>query len=172
MTDARERFSTALTAIVGQPVYRAWDAADQIAFVGLHTPTSSEQSQADNQILILAKGVIEYLDTKALRKLPGADATAATINCIDGWVKHTNGDSDSLVGPLRLLQGLRSNGAAHARTKNWSAILTRAGLAELKRDEQFVWLVSSTVDALEALAAHAEAQAQPAPCKDETAPDR
>jgi hypothetical protein len=172
LASARERFSTALSVVVGQPVYRAWDAADQIAFAGLHTPTSSEQSEADTQILTLAKGVIEYLNTKALRQLPGADTTAATINCIDGWVKHTNGNPDTLVGPLRLLQGLRSNGAAHARTKNWAAILTRADLDKLKPDEQFVRLVTSTSDALEALANHAEAQAQPTPGEEENAPDQ
>ncbi|BAJ29055.1 MULTISPECIES: hypothetical protein [Kitasatospora] len=172
LAHARERFSTALYAVVGQPVYRAWDAADQIAFAGLHTPTSSEQSEADTQILTLAKGVIEYLDTKALRQLPGADPKAATINCIDGWVKHTNGDPDILVDPLRLLQGLRSNGAAHARTKNWAVILTRAGLDKLKPDEQFIRLVTSTADALEALADHAEAQTQPTPGEEENAPNR
>ncbi|WP_137992705.1 hypothetical protein [Streptomyces vilmorinianum] len=162
LTHARERFSSALSALVGEPVYRPWDAADQIAFSGLHLPTSSEQSEADTQILTLAKGVIEYLNTKALRKLPGADPKAPTINCIDGWVKHTDGDTDTLVGPLRTLQGLRSNGAAHARTKDWATILTRAGLDILKPDEQFLGLVSSTADALEALSDHAEAQAQQA----------
>ncbi|MGC5004752.1 hypothetical protein [Streptomyces sp. DT203] len=64
MAYARERFSTALSAVVGQSVHRAWDAADQTAFAGLHTPISSEQSEADTQILILGKGVIEYLSTK------------------------------------------------------------------------------------------------------------
>ncbi|MGW8803121.1 hypothetical protein ACWGN9_39585 [Streptomyces sp. NPDC055775] len=87
-------------------------------------------------------------------------------------MKHTSGDPDPLVGPLRLLQGLRSNGAAHARTKNWAAILTRAGLDKLKPDEQFVRLVSSTADALEALADHAEAQAQPTSGEEEDAPDQ
>lgn len=162
LAQAREHFSAALSATAGQPVYRPWDAADQIAFAGLHTPTSSEQSEADTQILTLAKGVIEYLSTQALRTLPGADPKAATINCLDGWVKHTGGDPTTLVGPLRQLQGLRSNGAAHARTKDWTTILTRAGLDRLRPDEQFVRLVSSTADALEALANHADAQARPA----------
>ncbi|MFE7514257.1 hypothetical protein ACFU8I_23965 [Streptomyces sp. NPDC057540] len=169
LANARERFSAALSAIVGQPVYRAWDAADQIAFAGLHMPTSSEQSEADTQILTLAKGIIDYLDTKALRKLPGADVKAATVNNLEGWVKHTDGDADTLVGPLRLLFNLRSNGAAHARNKKWTAFLTQAGLDKFKPDEQFVRLASSTADALEALAKHAEAQAQPAPDKGDDA---
>ncbi|MFD6532116.1 hypothetical protein [Streptomyces sp. NPDC060184] len=158
LAQARERFNAALSAIAGQPVYRTWDPADQIAFVGLHMPTSSEQSEADMQILTLAKGVIEYLDVKALRRLPGADAKAATINNLEGWVKHTSNDADTLVDPLRLLQNLRSNGAAHARTKRWPGFLAAAGLAELKPDEQFVQLMIGTTAALEALAAHAEAQ--------------
>ncbi|MEV5444066.1 hypothetical protein AB0N23_16240 [Streptomyces sp. NPDC052644] len=156
LAHARERFSTALSAVIGQPVYRAWDAADQIAFSGLHMPTSSEQSEADTQILTLAKGIIEYLDVKALRQLPGADPKGMTINNLQAWVKHTGGDPDTLVGPLRLLQNLRSNGAAHARTKMWPTFLTQAGLHQLQPDEQFVRLMNSTIDALEALATHAE----------------
>lgn len=169
---ARERFSTVLSAMVGQPVYRAWDAADQIAFTGLHMPTSSEQSEADAQILILAKGVIDYLDTKALRRLPGADPADPTINCIGGWVKHTNGDPDTLVDPLRLLQNLRSNGVAHARTKKWPAILHQAGLDTLGPDEQFVQLIGRTADALEALASHAEAQTASGPSSEGTPPEQ
>ncbi|WP_435191738.1 hypothetical protein [Streptomyces sp. bgisy126] len=161
LTHARERFSKALSALVGQPVYRAWDAADQIVFSGLHLPTSSEQSEADTQILTLAKGIIEYLDVKALRQLPGADAKGLTINNLEGWVKHTGGDPDLHVGPLRLLQNLRSNGAAHARTRKWPAFLTQAGLYQLRPDEQFLQLMNSTIDALEALAIHAE-EHQPA----------
>lgn len=167
LAHARERFSTALSAVVGQPVYRAWDAADQISFAGLHMPTSSEQSEADTQILTLAKGVIEYLDTQAVRQLPGADDKAATINCLNGWVQQTSGDTDTLVGPLRLLQSLRSNGAAHARSKRWPALLTQAGLDQLKPDEQFVQLLSRTTDALEALADLAATQLQPAPVREE-----
>ncbi|MFD4377072.1 hypothetical protein [Streptomyces sp. NPDC058486] len=34
-------------------------------------PTSSEQCEADTLILLLAKGVIDYLNVKALRHLPG-----------------------------------------------------------------------------------------------------
>jgi len=158
LADARERFSSAFSVLVGQPVYRPWDAADQIAFAALHLPTSSEQSEADTQILTLAKGTIEYLDTKALRKLPGTDPKAATINNLDNWVKHTGGDTDTLVGPLRTLQGLRSNGAAHARTRKWAAILTEAGLDKLQPDEQFLRLVDGAADALAGLADHAVAQ--------------
>ncbi|MFF4827930.1 hypothetical protein ACFY20_34060 [Streptomyces sp. NPDC001312] len=152
LASARQRFSTALAQVARQEIYRAWDAADKIAFDGLHMPTSSEQQETDNQILTLAKGVIDYLDVKAIRKLPGADPKGTTINCIEAWVKKLGEDPTPLISPLRLLQGLRSTGVAHPRGKDWQATLVRAGLDELQPDEQFVKVVELTAGALDALA--------------------
>ncbi|MEU6324629.1 hypothetical protein [Streptomyces sp. NPDC047009] len=158
---AREHFSTALSTLLGQAVYKTWHPADQIAFEGLHMPTSSEQHEADTLILLLAKGVIDYLNVKALRRLPGVtDPKALGINCLEAWVISSGEDSDTLIRPLRLLQGLRSTGPAHLRGKDWHATLTRAGLDGLRPDEQFVQVLTLTGDALRALAQHAETQHQ------------
>ncbi|MDQ0784507.1 hypothetical protein QFZ64_000004 [Streptomyces sp. B3I8] len=158
---AREHFSTALGTLLGQAVYKPWHSADQIAFEGMHMPTSSEQHEADTLILLLAKGVIDYLDVKALRRLPGVtDTKAQSINCLEAWVSSSGGDNDTLIRPLRVLQGLRSTGPAHLRGKDWHATLTRAGLDALRPDEQFVQVLTLTGDALSALAQHAESQHQ------------
>jgi hypothetical protein len=158
---AREHFSTALAALLGRTVYKPWHPADQIAFEGLHMPTSSEQHEADTLILLLAKGIIDYLDVKALRRLPGVtDSKAQSINCLEAWVSSSGADSDTLIRPLRVLQGLRSTGPAHLRGKDWHATLTRAGLDGLRPDEQFVQVLTMTGDALNALAQHAESQHQ------------
>ncbi|MEW2173267.1 hypothetical protein AB0935_25585 [Streptomyces sp. NPDC007027] len=156
---AREQFSTALGTLLGQAVYKPWHPADQIAFEGMHMPTSSEQHEADTLILLLAKGVIDYLNVKALRRLPGViDSKATSINCLEAWATSTGGDSETLIRPLRLLQGLRSAGPAHLRGKDWHATLTRAGLDEMSPDQQFVQVLALTGNALNALAEHAEAQ--------------
>ncbi|MEU1853880.1 hypothetical protein ABZ499_32640 [Streptomyces sp. NPDC019990] len=119
---AREHFSTALGTLLGQAVYKPWHPADQIAFEGLRMPTSSEQHEADILILLLAKGAIDYLNVKALRRLPGVtDSKAQSINCLEAWVSSSGGDSDALIRPLRVLQGLRSTGPAHLRGKDWHA---------------------------------------------------
>ncbi|MFJ8941090.1 hypothetical protein ACIRL0_36150 [Streptomyces sp. NPDC102365] len=158
---AREHLGTALGALLGQEVYKSWHPADQIAFEGLHMPTSSEQHEADTLILLLAKGVIDYLAVKALRRLPGVtDSKAQSINCLEAWVSSSGGDSDTLIRPLRILQGLRSTGPAHLRGKDWHATLTRAGLDGLRPDAQFVQVLALTGDALHALALHAESQHQ------------
>lgn len=158
LLEGRRRFSTSLSRLADRPVYREWDPADQIAFEGLHLPTSSEQGASDALILTLTKGVIDYLDVKAIRSLPGSDPKAPTINALEAWVKVTGGDPDVLTAPLRILQGLRSAGAAHSRTRDWKATLTRAGLDSLTPDEQCARLLTATADVLEALAQHADGQ--------------
>lgn len=57
-----------------------------------------------------------------------------------------------LVSALRLLQGLRSTGVAHPRSKDWQATLVRAGMDRLQPDEQFVKVVELTAGALATLA--------------------
>ncbi|MFD4998693.1 hypothetical protein [Streptomyces buecherae] len=152
LATARQRFSTELARITGQAVYRPWDATDKTAFDGLHMPTSSEQQETDHQILTLSKGVIDYLDVKAIRKLPGTDPKDTTINCLEAWVKTLGADPEPSTGPLRLLQGLRSTGVAHPRSKNWQATLVRAGLDKLQPDAQFIKVVELTAAALNTLA--------------------
>ncbi|WKX72160.1 hypothetical protein [Streptomyces sp. XD-27] len=157
--EARERFSNAMTQFLGSPVYREWHVSDRIDFQGLHRPFTSEQGEADKLTMILAKGVVDYLDVKLLRQLPGVtERSMASLNCLDAWVKSTSGDPNVLVEPLRVLQRLRSAGAAHARGTNWDATLASAGLAGLKPDEQFLEVLSRTAGALRALADHACAQ--------------
>ncbi|MFD5272055.1 hypothetical protein [Streptomyces sp. NPDC058335] len=156
---AREHFSTALGALLGKAVYKPWHPADQLAFEGLHLPTSSEQHEADTLILLLAEGVIDYLAVKAFRRLPGVtDSKAQSINCLEAWVAASGGDSDTLIRPLRILQGLRSTGPAHLRGRDRHATLTHAGLEVLRPDEQFVQVLTLTGDALNALARHAQPQ--------------
>jgi hypothetical protein len=151
-----------MTGLLSKPVYNPWNSEDQIAFEGLHMPTTSEQGEADSLILRLTKGVVDYLDVKAVRHLPGvSDPKAASINCLDAWVTTSSANSEDLIGPLRLLQGLRSTGSAHARGRNWNATLVRAGLDSLRPDQQFIQLLDLTAAALNGLAELAESQRQP-----------
>ncbi|MET8205841.1 hypothetical protein ABZT51_07290 [Streptomyces sp. NPDC005373] len=50
-------------------------------------PITHEQSEADTLLLTLAKSIVDGLDGKALRQMPGVtDAKAASLNCLDAWV--------------------------------------------------------------------------------------
>lgn len=154
---ARARFSDSMTALLGAPVYNPWNVHDQIAFDGLHLPTANEQSEADNLTLRLAKGIVDYLDVKAVRHLPGVkDANGQSINCLQDWVADCGADTEKLISPLRLLQGLRSTGAAHARGSGWDKTLTRAGLNGLGPNELFIQVLALATDALNGLADLAE----------------
>ncbi|USQ85629.1 hypothetical protein NFX46_18795 [Streptomyces phaeoluteigriseus] len=90
------------------------------------------------------------------------DSKAQSINCLEAWVAATEGDSDTLIRPLCILQGCRSTGPAHLRGRDWHATLTRAGLDGLRPDEQCVQVPTLTGDALNAFALHAESQDQTA----------
>jgi hypothetical protein len=150
---ARARFERAMTALLEEPVFNAWEDADQVAFEGLYLPNTDEQAETDQLIMRLAKGIVDYLNVNALRKLPGVtDLKQASINCLEDWVLKRNADVAELVTPIRTVQRLRSTGAAHVRGSNWDRTLQQAGLAGLSPQRLFEQVLTRATDSLNALA--------------------
>ncbi|MFF2410048.1 hypothetical protein [Streptomyces sp. NPDC058092] len=114
--------------------------------------TELVQAQADTAGFVVLHRWAEILERHFPSQLPGADPKGTTINCNEAWVKNLDEDPVPLISLLRLLQGLRSTGAAHPRSKDWRATLVRTGLDTLQPDEQFVKVVDLTAGALDALA--------------------
>lgn len=150
---ARARFDEAMTTLLGEPVFTTWEAADQVAFEGLYLPNTDEQAETDQLIMRLAKGVVDYLNVNALRKLAGVtDPKRTSINCLEDWVLEREADVAELVTPIRTVQRLRSGGAAHVRGSNWDKTLQQASLADLSPQQLFEQVLTRATDSLNALA--------------------
>jgi hypothetical protein len=120
----------------------------------LHVPVSDSQSEFDEQVLYLAKLLVDYLNEGAISK-----ATATPVNGEKGLAKLERlltetgaADAAALVRPLANVQGLRSRGAAHRKGATFD--LTVA-IGELSKREGVRKLMSESVDALESLKSHA-----------------
>jgi hypothetical protein len=71
-----------------------------------------------------------------------------SISCLQDWVAECAADGDMPIGLLRLLQGLRSTGAAHARGSGWNRTLARAGVNGFGLDQLFTRVLTLTTEAL------------------------
>lgn len=135
----------------GDTPYKQLGPEDARDFSSLALCTNSTEGQRNEGIITLAIGIIEALDVKVLRKVAGANDQSQSLNCLQKIVEDANSDVSELVSPLRLLQGLRSSGAAHMKGSNFQATLARAGLDSLSPDKQFEQIVDRVTGALQGL---------------------
>ncbi|MGW4478037.1 hypothetical protein [Rhodococcus triatomae] len=146
---ARADFIMAFKERFGDTPYKQLGPEDARNFSSLALCTNSTEGQRNQGIIALAIGIVEALDVKALRKVAGTDEQS--LNCLHKIVEDAGGNSSDLVGPIRLLQGLRSTGAAHMKGSNFEATLVRAGLDSLSPDKQFEKIVDGVTGALQGL---------------------
>lgn len=133
-------------------LYKPLGSQDARDFDSLALCTNPTEGQRDNGLLILAKGIVDSLDVKTLRKVAGAAPNDPSLKCLQVLVENMGGDSE-LVDPLRLLQTLRSSGSAHVKGSKFDATLTVAGLASMPPDKQFEEIVNRATEALQGLTA-------------------
>lgn len=140
----------------GWPLFRPLHEDDAHFLTKLHVPAGDSQSEFDEQVLYLAKILVDYLNereiTKALKSpVKGEKGLAKLERLLDetGVAKPA-----TMIRPLANVQGLRSRGSAHAKGADFDITVA---IGELSRREGIRKLMSEAVDALERLRACAEA---------------
>lgn len=146
---ARRRLDAAVHAKFGLHLYRPLGEHDQREFDGLALCTNDSVGQRDLSFLTLTKGVVDAIDVKAVRQLADADKAESSLNAYQAWVQKLGGDVEEIVGPLRLLQNLRSTGSAHLKGSRYAATMAAEGWDSLPHGKQFQDMVQRVTTALE-----------------------
>lgn len=136
----------------GESLYKPLGPADLRAFDALALCSNPTESQRDNGVLVLSKGIVDALDVQTLRRLSGANTNDPSLACLQMLVAKLGADPIVLVGPLRELQSIRSAGSAHMKGTKFTSVLTAAGLDSLRPDKQFETIVGRVSGALQGLA--------------------
>jgi hypothetical protein len=144
----------------GWPLFSPLHEDDAHILAKLHVPASDSQSEFDEQVLYLAKLLVDYLNEDAMTK-----ALEAPIKGEKGLAKLQRflaemgaADAATLVRPFANVQGLRSRGSAHRKGSDFDLSVA---IGELNRREGLRKLVSEAVNALESLKAHAAGGGEP-----------
>ncbi|MDI9966737.1 hypothetical protein QM620_29950 [Rhodococcus sp. IEGM 1251] len=149
---ARNDLKGAVLAVHGVELYRKLGEHDEREFSGLALCTNDSIGQRDLSFLMLTKAVVDAIDVKVIRKLAGAEKFETSLNALQSWIEQLGGDVDELCGPLRLLQSMRSSGAAHLKGARYNAALAAEGWDKLTPSKQFEDLVDRVTRALRELA--------------------
>jgi hypothetical protein len=125
---------------------------DAHILVQLHVPAGESQSEFDEQVLYLAKLLVDYLNERGIN-----EALKAPVKGEKGLAKLERllvergvSDAASAVRPFANVQGLRSRGSAHRKGSDFDVSVA---IGELSRREGIRKLMSEAIDALEDLRA-------------------
>jgi hypothetical protein len=146
----RHRANEASEKKWARQLYMPLHPEDRSAWDGIHLMTTGDPSERDRLVVVLAKGLVDSLDVELLRHL-AERPDGRSLELLEELVVRWGGDPEVSVTPLRLVQSMRSSGAAHVRGHKYASLLSRSGLEDLSPDKQFERLVRLSAGALNSL---------------------
>lgn len=123
------QFNEAWTKKFGWPIFRPLHEADVHILKQLRVPITESLGEFEAQTLYLTKLLVDCLNEAELTRAHPSEANEKSIGKLRRYLEqqgYPNVERD--IGLLRILQDLRSSGAAHAKGKNFDRIRKRTGL--------------------------------------------
>lgn len=137
----------------GWPLFLDLRAGDEHILRAIRIPVTNSQSELDQQILWLAKLLVDSLNEEELSKAvsdKGDDGKG--IKRFECFLKCKGfGRTEEIIQFWRDLQGLRSSGAAHRKGEAYQKRMNRLGLTGKKGPEAMRILLGRAVAALRTL---------------------
>ncbi|HET6506757.1 MAG TPA: hypothetical protein VFG42_08205 [Baekduia sp.] len=148
----------AWAAAFGAPLFQPLHDDDRHILSKLHVPVGDSAAEFDEQVLYLAKLVVDSLNEAAIEALTGKGdkkdekGLAKLERLLDA---KGIPDARGVLRPFANVQGLRSRGAAHRKATSFD--ITEA-IGDLGRQEGFEKLLADAMGTLQALKQFAEQQ--------------
>ena len=146
ITHLRGQINKKFQETFGFPLFRQLSEDEHYVLSTLHSLTTNEQKEFDEQILYLAKGFIDSLDKKSLESktswAPKTSADNTTLNYFEHFLCENTGlkpsEISGLVKIFRIIQKLRSLSSAHVKSTDYKTYLTRIGLDKFGPQKRFL----------------------------------
>lgn len=135
---------------LGFALFRPLHDDDQHLIGKLHVPIGETQAEFDEQVLILAKLVVDSINEQAFREQIGkGPAGEKGLAKLERFLSERGvTEARHLLSPLARVQGLRSRGAAHVKGSDFDIDVALEGTG---RRDGYRKLLDDTIEALEAL---------------------
>lgn len=128
-----ERFAEDWEKEIGWPMFRAPTSEDRHLIRTVKVPAGENQSDFDQQVLVLTKLLVDSLNESELQARAGHLPDGAKgIKKLEGFFKETGFlEGPSVVGFLKHLQNLRSTGAAHRKGSGYQRAQRALGIESM-----------------------------------------
>ena len=143
-----KRFCMAFREAKGWDFFLPLHEEDEHCFVGLHLPASDNQAEFDSQLVALTKIMIDSLNEEAIAQgVISILKDDRGINKLEKYFQAQNASSyEDHIKFLRVLQNLRSTGAAHRKGSNYIKVIADLNLQDEGQQKVFDKLLSSACD--------------------------
>lgn len=135
-------------------------ADDRHLLSKLHVPFGDTPSEFDEQILILAKLVVDSINEEAITNVIGKGPKGEKgLAKLERFLAEKGAkDARQILSAFGRVQGLRSRGAAHTKGSDFDISVA---VGDAGRQDGFRNLLSDTIETLEALRSIADAESTP-----------
>lgn len=156
---AREDVNQKAQMKFGFSLFRRLTDADAYVAKSILVPTSNEQKEFDDQLVYLAKYLVDSLNKSELEARVSWKPKNENENTHTAFLKAflierlrcSPEFSKQVVDGLRALQSLRSKSAAHLKSNEYHDVLAKLGMAESTPRQQFLKLIGLLNGALVAI---------------------
>ena len=113
---AREALDKAWQEQFGSAFYRDFHKNDSDVLRQIRIPSGYGEAEFDSVVMALSKAFVDYIDESNFKE----HDEKGSINKLDAFLRNKNLTID--LGPLRDVQSIRSNGAAHGKGSNYDKL--------------------------------------------------
>lgn len=140
----------------GWPLFLPLASGDAHVLDTIRVPFTNSQAEMDEQVLYMAKLLIDSLNEKEIEARAGdLKENAKGIDKLSGFFEQTEfAKREAVIGFLRDLQALRSSGSAHRKGSRYERIIARMGLSSARKPDAVAGLLGQAVAALAAIRVH------------------
>nr|WP_295382192.1 hypothetical protein [Pseudoxanthomonas sp.] len=145
----------------GKPLFKPLHADDRHVLSKLHVPLTDGAAEFDEQVLYLAKLLVDSINEEALTDRIGKGPSGEKgLGKLERFLTDLGvSDARTLLGPFANVQGLRSRGAAHRKGSTFDVTVAIGELGRQKGFEELLRAASSTLETLREVAQrHAASQ--------------
>jgi hypothetical protein len=162
---AYRKASQAWEAAFGYSLFKPLHADDRHVLSKLHVPITDGASEFDEQVLYLAKLLVDSLNEEAIKTAVGkASKNEKGLKRLERLLTDAGvPDAPALLQPFANVQGLRSRGAAHRKGTSFDITLAIGELDRRKGFERLLHDAIGTLDALRDLAEQSKSDATHTP---------
>jgi hypothetical protein len=132
-------------------LWQSPESADEYVMRQLHVCLDENQSEFDQQNGLLAKVMVDFLNvTEITNALKTSDPPEGGLNRLEAFLLESGfSDAAAQIEPLRVIQNLRSGGAAHKKGEKYAAGLRRGGVEGMPLVDASIKLFQGAVDFIE-----------------------
>lgn len=143
LLEARRALDEAWRVKFGSLLYRPFHKKDYAVLQQIRIPSGNGEPEFESVVMALAKTFIDYIDESNFKEYD----EKGSINKLDAFLRSKNLTID--LQPLRNIQSIRSNGAAHSKGKNYDKLQNKIVTEDHRTDA--LNLISNLTDLINAI---------------------